>query len=469
MNEDEGVDAALALGEALGNPLEATKRTPAETWGCTDAIARHARLNRLKAMRLDHMFFLRTALNTVYERKGLDPPKGVDKEHVELGIFREWAAALDVWNPQSPDSDMACELFDQAEVEDLEVVEEEARASAGLPPLVPRQNARIWTEDIVADEDRMKRIQADTSALTHPGVFAEGMRLLGHDPAPNGHYDVGTVMRPWFKLFFERGAAVRDAARLVFDALYAPPVAVTRQNATDTMPAPLPHTLVAALPGPTRPSWKRPSRERLPDGTLRAFHLDDVSPDLVPKDKLIQGGVLRTRGCKARDKLHEKLVACKYDCRNGGYSVSLFCDRNLKWHPEVFGGGPETADPFHDLYTTNIYPVRLTDPTPEAPWCETQLMCFFRVVDAVAKDLIDGKTVVVACMLGANRSKGVLYALDPREENEPSCPAMLKAAKAYLDNRNTSVAAVEGGLCHKPTASTRGKRGREGEGEAKRA
>ena len=458
MNEDEGVDAALALGEALDNPLEACKRTPDETAGCYDAVARHARLNRLKAMRLDHMVFLRSALNTVYMRKGLDPPKGVDKEHVELGIFREWEAALDLQRPVDDDSEAACELFDQAEVEDLEAVEEAARAR--LPPPVPRQNARIWTADIMADEDRMKRIQADTSTLTHPGVFAEGMRLLGHDPAPNGHYDVGTVMRPWYKLFFERGPAVRDAARLVFDALYAPPVEVTRQNATDTMPAPLPHTLVAALPGPPRASWERPSRGLSEDGTPLAYHLDDVSPDLVPKAKLIQGGVLRTRGCKARDKLHEKLVACGYNCRDGAYSVSLFCDRNLKWHPEVFCGTPATADPMHDLYTTNVYPVRLTDPTPEAPWHETELLCFFRVVDAVAKDLIDGKTVVVACMLGANRSKGVLYALDPREENEPSCPAMLQAAKAYLDNRNASVATVEGGLCHKPTASTRGKRGR---------
>ena len=49
-------------------------------------------------------------------------------------------------------------------------------------------------------------------------------------------------------------------------------------------------------------------------------------------------GVLRTRGCKARDKLHEKLVACGYNCRDGAYSVSLFCDRHNKWHPEVFCG-----------------------------------------------------------------------------------------------------------------------------------
>jgi len=461
MNEDEGVDAALALGEALGNPLEATKRTPDETAGCYDAVARHARLNRLKAMRLDHIACLRAALNAIYERKGLDPPKGVEELVAELGIFREWAAALDVCNPQSPDSDAACVLFDQAEKGDLDRVAEAARAQAGLPPPVPRQNACIWTEDIVADEDRINRISADATTLTHPGVFAEGMRLLGYDPAPNGHYDVGTVIRPWYALFFKRGTAVRDAARLVFDALYAPPVEVTRQNATATMPAPLPHTLVAPLPAPAPPSWRRPSRERLEDGTLRAFHLDDVSPDLVPKDKLIQGGVLRARGCKARNELLEKLVACKYDCRNGAYSVSLFCDRHEKWHAEVFCGGMDaTDDPFHDFYTTNIYPVRLKDPTPEKPWRETELLCFFRVVDAVAKDLIDGKTVIVACMLGANRSKGVLYALDPREENEPSCPAMLKAAKAYLDNRNTSVAAVEGGLCHKPTASTRGKRGR---------
>jgi len=454
--EAAGVDAALALSEALDHPFAACKRTPDETAGCYDAVARHARLNRLKAMRLDHVVCLRAALNAIYERKGLDPPKGVDELVVELGIFREWAAALDVWNRQSPNSDAACDLFDQAEKGDLDRV----AAEAELPPIPTRANATIWTDDVVADEDRMKRIQADTSALTHPGVFAEGMRLLGYDPAPNGHYDVGTVMRPWHELFFARGAAARDAARLVFDALYAPPVEVTRQNATDTMPAPLPHALVAPLPGPQRASWERPSRGLSEDGTRLAYHLDDVNPDLVPKAKLIQGGVLRTRGCKARDALHEKLVACGYDCRDGAYSVSLFCDRHHEWHPEVFCGAPATDDPLHDLCTTNVYPVRLTDPTPEAPWHEAELLCFFRVVDAVAKDLIDGKTVVVACMLGANRSKGVLYALDPREENEPSCPAMLQAAKAYLDNRNASVAAVAGGLCHKPTASTRGKRGR---------
>ena len=185
---------------------------------------------------------------------------------------------------------------------------------------------------------------------------------------------------------------------------------------------PCPHALVAPLPGPQRASWERPSRGLSEDGTRLAYHLDDVNPDLVPKAKLIQGGVLRTRGCKARDALHEKLVACGYDCRDGAYSVSLFCDRHHEWHPEVFCGAPATDDPLHDLCTTNVYPVRLTDPTPEAPWHEAELLCFFRVVDAVAKDLIDGKTVVVACMLGANRSKGVLYALDPREGERAELP-----------------------------------------------
>ena len=67
--------------------------------------------------------------------------------------------------------------------------------------------------------------------------------------------------------------------------------------------------------------------------------------------------------------------------------------------------------------------------------------------------LAAGKIAVVACMMGKNRSKAVLHALNPAPENEPTCDSMRRAAEGYRKGKDMKIVPL------KPERAT-GKRGR---------
>lgn len=202
----------------------------------------------------------------------------------------------------------------------------------------------------------------------------------------------------------------------------------------DNEPEPEPATEPAPEPESACPWAERPTPARSLDGKRRKYHNDSTDPNLVPKEKLIQGGVLHRGG--ARKALQKHLDKCDYDPKSCDFYVTLFPDSDGRFDASVFHGPKNLTDYERDFQEVNIVGVPLHDPTPEHPWNEKELLTFFRAIDGVAKDLHDGKWAIVACMAGKNRSKGVLYALDPRPINEPRCPAVLEAAKAYINKRS---------------------------------
>ena len=162
---------------------------------------------------------------------------------------------------------------------------------------------------------------------------------------------------------------------------------------------------------------------------------------------ILQGGV----GKKARKALATKLAACGYTKGSDKHSVYLFCNWNKEWDGTVFDGAPKSIDRLA-FAETNIHPIALHDPTPNAAWGEAELSAFYGVCDDVITDLVNDKTVIVACVLGANRSMAVKYAIERESCAQPQCTAMLRAAEAYTDNRNMSIT---------PLAPQKGKRGRD--------
>lgn len=80
----------------------------------------------------------------------------------------------------------------------------------------------------------------------------------------------------------------------------------------------------------------------------------------------------------------------------------------------------------------------MSDPTSKQPWLAPQLTEFYGVVDAVAKALSEGKTVIVACVAGKNRSRAVCYALDDAMD-EPQCDSMADAARGWNKDRDMTI------------------------------
>ena len=165
--------------------------------------------------------------------------------------------------------------------------------------------------------------------------------------------------------------------------------------------------------------------------------------------KVIQGGVL-FRGGHAR-RLQAKLDAHRYHCTSDKFAAYLFCNRNGEW--EAAALGLQTFPWVGHFKSYNIMPVLLHDPTPEHPWREEELGLFYSIVDDVREQLAAGKIAVVACMMGKNRSKAVLYALNPTPANEPTCDSMQRAAEGYRKGKDMSIVPL------KPERAT-GKRGR---------
>ncbi len=165
--------------------------------------------------------------------------------------------------------------------------------------------------------------------------------------------------------------------------------------------------------------------------------------------KVIQGGVL-FRGGHAR-QLQAKLDAHRYDCMSDQFAAYLFCNRAGHW--EAAALGLQTFPWEGHFKSYNITPVLLHDPTPDKPWGEKELEVFYSIVDDVRDQLAAGKIAVVACMMGKNRSKAVLHALNPTPANEPTCDSMRRAAEGYRKGKDLSIVPL------KPERAT-GKRGR---------
>jgi len=151
--------------------------------------------------------------------------------------------------------------------------------------------------------------------------------------------------------------------------------------------------------------------------------------------KVIQGGVL-FRGGHAR-RLQAKLDAHRYNCTSDKFAAYLFCNRAGHW--EAAALGLQTFPWEGHFKSYNITPVELHDPTPEDPWGEKELGLFYSIVDDVRDQLAAGKIAVVACMMGKNRSKAVLHALNPAPENEPTCDSMRRAAEGYRKGKDMKI------------------------------
>ena len=165
---------------------------------------------------------------------------------------------------------------------------------------------------------------------------------------------------------------------------------------------------------------------------------------------IIQGGVHSS----VVAKLKEQLDACGYKADDPKFYVVLFCD----WHGFYDGApfGKAKSDNKSDFKDTNIHPVELHDPTQVDPWDAIQLAAFYKAVDRAHNAVREGKTLVAVCMQGANRSKAVQYALDPKKENLSTCVSMQRAAKGYLANHDLKIV---------PLGPPRASRSRATEGE----
>lgn len=149
---------------------------------------------------------------------------------------------------------------------------------------------------------------------------------------------------------------------------------------------------------------------------------------------IIQGGA---GAAKSRTALMKKLKKCDYDPKNPNYVVYLFCNREKQFNGTCFGA-PVTYD-VKDFQGRYLWGWVLHDPTKFAPWGKKEVELFYDLVDSVDCDLKAGKTVIVACFLGANRSKAVCYALNPTNENKPSCDSMERVANGYRNGRDLSI------------------------------
>jgi hypothetical protein len=150
---------------------------------------------------------------------------------------------------------------------------------------------------------------------------------------------------------------------------------------------------------------------------------------------VIQGGV----GKKVRAELAARLKACGYSKDSPAHRVYLFCNWNKEWDASVFGA-PKTITTGDLFLTSNIVPILLHDPGKgELAWGEDELQTFYDAVDLAKDDLKKGKTVIVACVAGKNRSVAMQRALTSNPHHKPSCDAMERAALGYLRDKDMRI------------------------------
>jgi len=150
---------------------------------------------------------------------------------------------------------------------------------------------------------------------------------------------------------------------------------------------------------------------------------------------VVQGGV----GKKVRAELAISLEACGYSKDSREHRVYLFCNWNKEWDASVFGA-PKTSTTGELFLTTNIIPILLHDPGKgELAWGEDELQTFYDAVDLAKADLDNGKTVIVVCVAGKNRSVAMQRALTSNPHHKPSCDAMERAALGYLRDKDMRI------------------------------
>jgi hypothetical protein len=160
--------------------------------------------------------------------------------------------------------------------------------------------------------------------------------------------------------------------------------------------------------------------------------------------KLVQGG---TCGSHKGQILKAALKYHGYDFKDTGkFGVILFGKDGgtdaANFNGKVFDCSLRKDAGVDDFEGTNIVPVNLGDPTPKRPWGVEQLGRFYEVVDLASLWLKQGKTVIVACVAGANRSVGVCRALQPNDSTwpAPACPSMDAAAAGWRAGRDLRIA-----------------------------
>ena len=174
------------------------------------------------------------------------------------------------------------------------------------------------------------------------------------------------------------------------------------------------------------------------------LHKDgDQAPAPAP-GKLAQGG---TGGSHKGQILKAALKYHGYDFKDTDkFGVILFGKDGgtdaVKFNGKVFDHSLPQDAGMEDFEGTNILPVNLGDPTPERPWGEKDLDYYYDAVDVASRWLKAGKTVIVACVAGANRSVGVCRALEPKEHKwpAPTCPSMDAAAAGWRAGRDLKIA-----------------------------
>tara|TARA_B100000787_G_scaffold148951_1_gene120682 strand:+ start:6849 stop:7376 length:528 start_codon:yes stop_codon:yes gene_type:complete len=85
------------------------------------------------------------------------------------------------------------------------------------------------------------------------------------------------------------------------------------------------------------------------------------------------------------------------------------------------------------------FTLNAVDPTFTKPWMETDIDAFNEVCDKVKKLHEEGKVVVVTCVGGANRSRAIVYAIDPSQP-PPKCLALQRVAEEYRKEARNNLA-----------------------------
>jgi len=270
------------------------------------------------------------------------------------------------------------------------------------------------------------------------------------DAPPTLHREHECPVQAWRQLFQDARPGVVDGALLGFERAKLKLEDEARWERLKTMPLDELDALLFALTdahGPTqfeREWYGEDARDQAKRVVLELFAGVDKgnavracfdAAKLPAEGKVIQGGVL-FRGGHAQ-KLKAKLEAHRYTNTSHKFAAYLFCNRDGHW--EAAALGLQTFQwPCH-FDSCNIRPVELHDPTPDKPWDKKALEVFYSIVDDVRDQLAAGKVVVVACMMGMNRSKAVLHALHPTAANEPTCEAMRRAAEGYRNGKDMRI------------------------------
>ena len=322
----------------------------------------------------------------------------------------------------------------------------------GLVVLAPE--AQAIADEALPRQDRLRECSI------------QGMIHMARALEAQGETDSPTLFDGWARLFYSQVAPKRQAAILAFDAAMetirkqdpppvGDPVGGKREPGGDDRE-------LGDTGAEARKRFRADESPGNQEGAVAsACPKDDDDDDEAKGDtgadgdsaapaaaaeaagKLIKGGTCGTWA----PVLKAGLKRCGYDFRNTDkFGVVLFGTDGgtdaARFNGKVFDRSLPTDAGVDDFQGTNIVPVSLGDPTPEQPWGVEELTKFYDAVDKASAWLKAGKTVVVACVAGANRSGGVCRALQPDERKwlAPKCPSMDAAAAGWRAGRDLKIA-----------------------------